>query len=253
MPRVKREKSSTGIYHIILRGINKQIIFLEDEDKERFIDILKKYKEKSQYKLYAYCIMDNHVHILIKEGNEPLSKIMKRIGVTYVQWYNNKYERSGHLFQDRYKSEPVEDDKYLLTVIRYIHQNPLKAGIEKNIYTYKWSSNNEYVKNSSIVDKDFILNMFGDTKKQAIERYKEFMNQVGNENCLEIKECKRVNDKEGLEVIKHNLSIDSMEELKNLDKKERDELLREIKSVEGLSIRQIARLTGLTVNIVAKA
>lgn len=84
--------------------------------------------------------MNNHVHILIKEGNESLSKPMKRKGISYAYWYNFKYERSGDIFQDRYKSEPVEDDKYLLTVIRYIHQNPLKAGILEEINEYQWSS-----------------------------------------------------------------------------------------------------------------
>lgn len=93
--------------------------------------------------------MDNHVHILIREGKEPLSKVMKRIGVSYVYWYNWKYERNGHLFQDRYKSEPVEDDKYLLTVIRYIHQNPLKAGIVDSIDQYQWSSHHEYTKSTN--------------------------------------------------------------------------------------------------------
>ena len=108
MPRMSKQKSSTGIYHIILRGINRQIIFEANEDKKKFLEILKKYKGGARYKIYAYCIMDNHVHILIKEGKEPLLKIMKRIGVSYVYWYNYKYERSVHLFQDRYKSELVK-------------------------------------------------------------------------------------------------------------------------------------------------
>ncbi len=88
MPRMRRQKSSTGIYHIILRGINRQIIFQDNEDKEKFIEVLKKYKEVSKYEVYAFCIMDNHAHILIREGKEPLAKVMKRIGVSYVYWYN---------------------------------------------------------------------------------------------------------------------------------------------------------------------
>lgn len=224
------------------------------EDREKFIEILKKYKEKIQYKIYAYCIMDNHVHILIKEGNESLSKTMKRIGVSYVHWYNLKHGRSGHLFQDRFKSEVVEDDKYLLTVIRYIHQNPLKAGVVDNIENYKWSSHYEYIgKSNNLVNTGFALGIFADVKSEAINSYKKFMNENSDEKCLEIKEYKKFNDKEGLEVIKKHLSINSLKELRNLDKKERNEMLRSLKSIEGLSIRQIARLTGFTVNIVAKA
>ena len=253
MSRMSRQKSSTGIYHAILRGINRQIIFEDNEDKEKFLEILKKYKEISQYEIYAYCIMDNHVHILIREGNEPLSKTMKRIGVSYVYCYNCKYERSGHLFQDRYKSEPVEDDKYLLTVIRYIHQNPLKAGIVDSIDQYKWSSHHEYIRGTNIVDTQIILQMFSDRREEAIQRYKEFMNKIGSEECLEIKSLKKLNDKEGLETIKQNLCIKSVEELRKLDKEKRDTALRKLKAVEGLSIRQIARITGFTVNIVAKA
>ena len=127
MPRVAREKSKTGIYHIILRAVNRQIIFEEDEDAIKFLETLERYKETSGYEIYAYCLMGNHVHILLKEGKEDLGVTMRRIGASYVYWYNWKYERVGHLFQDRYKSEVVETEKYLLAVLRYIHQNPLKC------------------------------------------------------------------------------------------------------------------------------
>ena len=102
----------------MLRGINHQLIFEEDEDMQRFIDTLKRYKDECGYSLYAYCLMGNHIHILLKEENEEISSILKRIAGSYVYWYNWKYGRSGHLFQDRFKSEPVEDDAYFLTVLR---------------------------------------------------------------------------------------------------------------------------------------
>jgi REP element-mobilizing transposase RayT len=137
MPRQAREKSSSGIYHIMLRGINRQDIFHDEEDKMRFIETLKNYKSICEYKVYGYCLMSNHIHLLIKEGKETISQAMKRIGASYVYWCNMKYERYGHLFQDRYKSEKVEDDKYLLVVLRYIHQNPIKAGIVEEAAKYK--------------------------------------------------------------------------------------------------------------------
>ena len=118
MPRQARKRSSSGIYHIMLRGINRQIIFEDREDYQRFFDTLKKYKAVSGYTIYAYCLMSNHVHILLKAGHEDLDLIIKRIAGSYVYWYNWKYGRVGHLFQDRFKSEPIETDEYFLTVLR---------------------------------------------------------------------------------------------------------------------------------------
>lgn len=136
MPRSARNKSSTGIYHIILRGINKQRIFEDNEDNRKFLETIKTHQETSEYQIYAYCLMSNHVHLLMKEGNENLGMAFRRIGASYVYWYNWKYNRRGHLFQDRYRSEAVETDEYFLTVLRYIHQNPIKAGITKEIHSY---------------------------------------------------------------------------------------------------------------------
>ena len=136
MPRQARRKSESGIYHILLRGINRQQIFEDIEDFEKFLEVLKDCKAISDYKLFAYCLMSNHVHLLIKEEKEPIEQIMKRIATRFVYWYNIKYQRVGHLFQDRFKSEPVENDAYFMTVIRYIHQNPLKAGFHRREYRF---------------------------------------------------------------------------------------------------------------------
>lgn len=160
MPRVPRHKSESGIYHIMLRGINQQTIFEDDEDYSKFLSTLEKYKAVSGYKVFAYCLMSNHIHILLKTDNEDLDLIMKRIAGSYVYWYNWKYYRKGHLFQDRFKSEPIDDEKYLLTVLRYIHQNPVKAKIVKNIDEYIYSSYNDYIKvKSNLVDTDFVSDM----------------------------------------------------------------------------------------------
>ncbi|MBS3994265.1 MAG: transposase [Alkaliphilus sp.] len=136
MPIIARTKSDMGIYHIILRGINRQSIFDEDVDRERFIETMVKYREKCAYGVLGYCLRGNHVHLLLKEEKENISQAMKRIISSYVYWYNRKYERCGHLFQERYKSEPVSSDAYLLTVLRCIHQNPLKAQIISDLSSY---------------------------------------------------------------------------------------------------------------------
>jgi len=127
MPRYARKKSDIGIFHIMLRGINKQTIFEDDEDRRRFMETIERFKAVSKYEIYGYCLMSNHVHLLLKETEEAISTAIKRICSSYVYWYNWKYERCGHLFQERYKSEIVENDAHVLTVLRYIHQNPVKA------------------------------------------------------------------------------------------------------------------------------
>ena len=122
MAKRARERSNTGIYHIMIRGINRQAIFEDDEDRMRFIDTLREYKDISKYEIYGYCLMYNHMHLLIKEIDESISLIIKRICSSYVHWYNTKNERLGHLFQERFKSEVVENDGYFLTVLRYIRE-----------------------------------------------------------------------------------------------------------------------------------
>lgn len=145
MSRYARRKSKSGIYHIMLRGINRQDIFEDDEDRQRLLETIKHYKTVSDYEIYGYCLMSNHVHLLLAEKEEPLSLAIKRISSSYVYWYNWKYGRCGHLFQDRFKSEIVEDEGYLLTVLRYIHQNPVKAGLVKDVKEFAWSSHHEYL------------------------------------------------------------------------------------------------------------
>ncbi len=108
MPRNARQLSRTGIYHIIVRGINRQTIFFEDDDYQRYIDTIGRFVADGDAIVLGYCLMSNHVYLLIQEKNTAISKIMKRIGTSYAYRYNWKYERSGHVFQDRFKSENVE-------------------------------------------------------------------------------------------------------------------------------------------------
>ena len=131
MPRGPRKRSNSGIYHIMLRGTNKQRIFHDDMDYQAFLEGLGKYNALSGFQLYAWWLMPNDLHLLLREGkeSEPIEKIMRRLGTWYVYRYNRRYERSGPLFEGRYKSEAVEDDSCFLTVLRYIHRNPVKAGI----------------------------------------------------------------------------------------------------------------------------
>ena len=136
MARQLRKKSETGVYHVMLRGINRQDIFEDEGDYQQMVSILRglidrcdehKVQLPSLCTFYAYCLMSNHVHLLIQEREENISDVVKIIGVTYAHYFNKKYERNGHLFQDRFRSEPVNTIEYFVTLLRYIHQNPLKA------------------------------------------------------------------------------------------------------------------------------
>ncbi len=236
----------------MLRGINRQTIFEDEEDMQILLETIKKYKTISKYEIYAYCIMNNHVHLLIKELGESISNVIKRISNSYVFWYNKKYERCGHLFQERFKSEAVENDEYFLTVLRYIHQNPVKAGIVKDISCYKWSSYSEYIDKEEIVDIDFVLDMFSTERKSALKLYKSFNKQKNSDMCLEDEEKARVSDSEVKEYIK-KLNIMDPKELRQLEKSKRDEILKKLKLVNGVTIRQLSRMTGISKSVVDRA
>lgn len=253
MPREARRKSSTKVYHIILRGINQQVIFEDEEDAYMFLHLLKFYKEKSGYQIYAYCLMGNHLHILIKEGEEPLGIVMRRIGARFVYWYNSKYDRCGHLFQDRFKSEAVEDCSYLLNVLRYIHQNPLKAGLAKNVADFKWSSYSEYLNQSRIVDRDYILQIIHPDQKTALSFFIEFHQIPSEDDFLDFSEKKRITDQEAAGIIKKICNVAHCVDIQKIeDKDKRNYYLCTLKN-QGLSTRQIARLTGISRGTVIKA
>ncbi|MGD6942427.1 transposase [Cytobacillus gottheilii] len=175
MPRLPRIKSKTGIYHIIIRGVNRQLIFEDTEDKTTFLGILLRFIKANKFELYCYCLMDNHVHLLVKEKDDPVSQIVKRISASYVQWYNKKYKRCGHLFQERFKSEPVENRDYFMRVIRYIHQNPLKAGLAQSVFECEWSSIQEYTQNEQLINTARVFNLFSKKRTKAISLFNEYM------------------------------------------------------------------------------
>ena len=232
----------------MLRGINQQQIFEDSEDYQKFLQVLMDCKAISEFKLYAYCLMGNHIHLLVKEENEPIEQIFKRIGGRFVYWYNIKYNRVGHLFQDRFKSEPVDTDSYFLTVIRYIHQNPIKAGICKKIDAYEYSSYTDYIHKRDSIDFDLVLDML------PIDDFIEFNNQLESICCLDISEklqTVRVTDEQARRLIQKLTKCNNVSEFQNLNSKLRDKYLKVLRK-NGLSIRQISRLTGTSFNVVRK-
>lgn len=253
MPRTARKQSRTGIYHIMLRGINQQTIFEDETDKHQFLRTLKRYKELCHFKIYSYCIMDNHVHLLLEEGEESVSHSMKRISSSYVYWYNLKYDRHGHLFQGRFNSECVNDMEYFLTVVRYIHQNPLKAAVVGNVWDSKWTSIHAYLGGrSDLVDTEKYLALLALDDATALRRYKILMEEVNEDQCLDIFVKRRVQD---FEVREHlsNLGVTNSSMLQQMERKKRNDILAYLKEIEGVSCRQISRITGISKSVVGRA
>ncbi len=247
MPRAKRVESETGIYHVLLSGINKQTIFKDEEDNEQFLVTVNQFKKQSGYQLLAYCLMGNHIHLLMKTEGEALGQVFRRIGASFVYWYNRKYDRMGHLFQDRFKSEVVETDNYLLTCLRYIHQNPVKAGIVEDIESYVWSSYLEYlgIINDHHVDKDYVLKLFDEDRAKAVADFKAFHEIDNDEQCLDMTDRKRMSDEKAIHLIKRELSINSAKDIQNLDREQKAKCVQVLLK-QGLSVRQISRLTGIS-------
>ncbi|MFZ5753516.1 MAG: REP-associated tyrosine transposase [Bacillota bacterium] len=265
MARYPRRMSHTQVYHVMLRGNEKKDIFLDDQDRNQFIDTLGKMKEDKNYYIYAYCLMDNHVHLLIKEANDNIARIMKRITVSYVYYFNKKYARVGHLFHDRFRSEIIDNDSYLLAAARYIHNNPVKAGLVKSAGNYKWSSYKAYVcgerARGNLISTEFLLSMFSEDPKIAVREFIRFTQQVNEDKFLDFQpsaeeECLSINDKELKERIENILGKHgrSVEELKKcVSREERDALIREIKGSISTSVRQLSKLLGISKDIVFRA
>jgi len=181
MPRAARIAPRDYVYHVLTRGNNRQNIFKDEEDFTTYIEILKKYKERYQYKLYHYVLMTNHVHLVMEateEGGE-LSQIMKGINLSYAQYYKNKYKHTGHFWQDRFKSILISKDEYLLACGSYVELNPVRAGMVKDPKEYRWSSYraNAYGQKDALLDEHVIYSkLFQD--QEVRKAYREFVYQM---------------------------------------------------------------------------
>ncbi len=261
MPRHKRKKAEFTTYHIIQRGNERRNIFLSDEDKTRFIETLLRMKEKYNFLIYAYCLMDNHLHLVIYDNGNDISQLMKSINTSYVFYFNKIYRRSGHLFQDRFKSEIIKDDVYLLEVSKYIHNNPVKAGIVEKPEEYRWSSYNLYIGNhkniSNLVNTEKILGMISEKQEVAVKEYINFVCQT-EESGLDIMDIDDdivpdtnqspdfiYTKDQALERIKEiaaqrNLTYEEIIKVKG----SRDELIEEIRKNSLLTLKQIGEIFG---------
>ena len=249
MPRKARVMSATGIYHVMLRGVNRQQIFYDEEDYAYFVKTLDRFKYVCGFRLYAYCIMGNHIHLLIQEGLEPVEGVIKRLSNSFVYWYNMKYERTGHLFQGRFKSEPVNDEPYFYTVLRYILRNPVVAGMCHSPEYYSYSSAKEYIQGTrGITDILPVRNRYG--RKELIK----YIMQENDDDCLELKRYVRrgKTDTMAKNLILEEFGTYSPAVEDNQNRKSFNESVRRILA-RGVSIRQLSRLTGISKKIIENA
>jgi len=178
MARKPRIEYEGAFYHVITRGNQKQKIFKDSPDYRKFLDILTSYKQRYHFHLYAYVLMPNHVHLLIETQDTRLSKILQGVNQRYTMYYNRRYKTVGHLFQGRYKAIICDRDRYLLTLLKYIHHNPLRAKIAENLNQYPWSSYRAYLTQtdtSGLINADQVLRMFSEHKSRARKHYEAFM------------------------------------------------------------------------------
>lgn len=188
MGRAWREEYRGGIYHVIARGNNKEYIFKESIDKGYFIKLLKGNMEGMSYRIYGYVLMDNHYHIILQVFEKKLQEIMHQINNKYSKYFNCKYERVGHVFQGRYKAILIQDERYLVSLIHYLHQNPIKAGVCKSVGEYKWSSDVYYrTNNNSFISIETVLDMLSKDRIEAINKYIEYMVEEENMDYDNIK------------------------------------------------------------------
>jgi len=262
MPRQSRQPSGTGIYHVMMRGINHQTIFEDEEDNYQFINTLDRMRVRyddegnlcgSNCTYYAYCLMGNHFHLLIREREESVGETIKRIASSYVYYYNRKYGRDGHLFKERFKSEPVNDIAYFTVLLRYIHQNPVKAGIVERVKDYEYSSWGEF--DGSVEPVFQICDVNTVLHRISFKELEEWVNDPLDDDiqCLEIekKVYSKPSDDQVWLLIKEQTGATNSTAFQQLADEIKRNILKQLKD-SGASHRQLERLTGVGRGLIQK-
>lgn len=247
---VKRENSGIDVYHVYSRGTGRQLIFEDDCDRELFLELVNKARGRFHVEIYAYCLMSNHVHLLLHAPLERISAFMKYVCGTYAQRFNSKAGRMGHLFQERFKSEPIEGEEGLMRVVHYIHYNPKKAQIAE-VDAYPWSSYGEYVREPRICSTMFVLDLFG-----GKDGFARIHGSEPPSTFLDVdaprSRARTMSDDDALAYVQTVLHGTTANEVKTLPRERRDEAIRAIWGA-GLSIRRIERLTGVGRGVIDRA
>ena len=255
MSRHSRHTSQTGIYHVMLRGTNHQPIFEKKEDYQRFVRLLRNIASPqegpnrpsaSHCSIGAYCLMPDSVHLLIKEEAHNISEVIRKLALRYAIYYNDKYHHSGELFQDRFKSEPVNDETQFLTLLSYIHQLPVAARLCHHVEDYDWSSWREYINAANRVSDFCAVSKVCD----RIPR-QHLIKQVNTPlpKALLVHSFDRyrglVPDASVIEFFRTTFHVKSPKDIKQYPSQQRYKMLKEAKAF-GASVRQLSRLTAMS-------
>ena len=233
MPRIGRKNLDTSFFHVIVQGINKEYIFYKEEYIKKYKELLLDQLDKYDVKIISYCIMNNHAHILIYTKEiELMSEYMKSVNTSYARYYNKSENRVGYVFRNRYESEPIYEEIYLLNCIGYIHNNPVKAKMVNSVGEYKYSSYSDYIYKSGIANEDTIKLVFGSNKA-----YLEMYNIIHQTDC-QFKDC--IND------IDFKLKYDELKQI-NLEeilsnKEKLKETILELVVKEKMPINKVSEL-----------
>lgn len=255
LTRIPRYYSPSKVYHIILKGIDNQNIFYDDLDRNIFLKHLLKTKKDFNLNLYAFCLMDNHVHIVLKSEKVFLSKSMQSLTIRYVQYFNKKYKRTGTLVQSRFRSKSIEDQRYFLEVCRYVHRNPENAGIART-EDYQWSSYQEYLGKSKIIDKSVLLHYFDNNVADFVNftiknNSYEYLNELAEYELIS-----KLTDRQVEDIIAKFFHIHNINQIpyffKNQDKVLFNESILKLKMIKGTNKTQLARIIRVHRSIIEK-
>ena len=247
MPRKPRQESSTEFYHITSRGINKFPIFSKNLERSRFLNIVHDSISQYNIKIFAYCVMSNHFHLLMRAPIEELSAFMARILSVYAVYYNQKHNRVGYVFDGRFRSQCIEDESYFFNCLRYIHLNPVKANMFKSIENYRYSSFKEYASPSSAsiihpIAFEIINNHF-----ESLEHFKSFHSVFTDKVFIDLPEDELLQRKIIATSLLHNmqqdLDIPAVEILDNIPSRKMFDTI--IKNFFNISMQQAENIRKL--------
>ena len=221
MTRRIRESLNTSFFHVIVQGVNKEYIFKKDYYKEKYLKFLKEAKEEYEIKIISYCVMSNHVHLLVyTQSISNLSMFMKKVNEDYARYYNYKESRVGPVYRDRFLSEPITSQKYLQNCIAYIHNNPVKANLVIKCEDYRYSSYKKFLDDKYFLDVDLIEIIFGNKKfnnedfkglhRNKTYYFMEYDYNIENNMQEVIKEFEKRYKKSWKEIIKKNENVDNI-------------------------------------------
>jgi len=211
MARTPRLFAPGVLYHVIVRGNNRQRTFFNDGDYQAYIARLGRYRMQFGVTIYAYCLMSNHVHLLVETGSQPLSRFMQGVQQSYTQYFNRKHCKVGHLFQGRYKAILCEKDEYLLTLVRYIHLNPIRAKLAPKLDEYPYSGHREYAagRASEVLEPGKVLDMLGG--RRGYRKFiQEGLGEGHREEYYEVLDQRFLGDEDFAEKLKLNADEEQM-------------------------------------------